>query len=240
MCTVHWRRDTRAAEIWCEVGFALGFRVFLLSLTAFQGQTQPKVAATVTYISDVTVPPALSTRSSSGATRAPKIIHIPPSHTISKHQLNAVGGNSASLPSQDFASVYTVPYALDLLPALPNSPATSNDTNRTNGTGEEFVTAQNSQDDFSTATWLDARWIATVSFFFSKFISYFLLPYFLCTVPPALAAASLQNMFQVAPLSAIRPSSSWEPATTPHLHKISKHLTLRPQRPQIPEIPYSP
>jgi hypothetical protein len=106
---------------------------------------------------------SVMTRSSSnsGATRAPKITHIPPSPTISMHDLNAVlnavGGDPAPLPPQDFRSVYTVPYALDILPALPDSPATSNDTNGTNRTGEEFFTAQNSREDISTAPDNDLR-----------------------------------------------------------------------------------
>jgi hypothetical protein len=102
---------------------------------------------------------SVMTRSSSnsGATRAPKIVHIPPSPTISMHELNAVGGDFAPLPPQDFASVCTVPYTLDVLPALPDSPATSNDTNGTNGTREEFVTAPNSREDISTPPGNDLR-----------------------------------------------------------------------------------
>jgi hypothetical protein len=52
-----------------------------------------------------------------------------------------------------FASVYILPFARDMLPALPGSPTTSNDTT---GSGEEFVTAtstmENSEAGFFTTS----------------------------------------------------------------------------------------
>jgi hypothetical protein len=93
------------------------------------------------------------TGSSSGGTRPPKIFHSPPSPTISMHELNAVGGDSAPLPPQDFISVYTLPFGHEKLPALPDSPTASKDTS---GSGEEFVTAtsntENSESGFSTTS----------------------------------------------------------------------------------------